>query len=204
MNYMKTATIVAALSSLAFTNLDILRCEDEHRACIEHAISGTEPTPAPVPTRTPKPTATPVTTGTPPSNANCADGILNRSTSSGMWGLRRVTINPGEVKHFCADVNPPLVNGLVSRIFTTWGDATDYECGAIRVTMRQTFPAFRIAGPSTGTSGNVRFTRTAFRQPDCLECVAPGRYEIIAEGIALYNPADPNCNRFAISWGTNE
>jgi hypothetical protein len=120
-----------------------------------------------------------------------------------LFGLKSAVINPGEVKHYCADVGAPLIgdNVVIDRIITTFADNTDFVCGVVRVTMKQTFAPFKMAGPSTGTSGSIRLQRKVWRQPDCPECVARGRYAITVEGIALYDPTAPDCNKFSILWG---
>lgn len=185
----------------AFTNLDIMRCEDEHAACIEEAITGIPPDPTP----TPRPTNPPPINTPPPSGADCSDGMLRGKPIQGqnLYGFDNVEINPGETKHFCADVTVPIVPPAhtIDRIFTTYADNTDFVCGVIRVTMKQTFHPYKQAGPSSGTSGSVRFNRHQFRAPDCAACVQRGRYTVTVEGIALYDPSHPKCNRFTILWG---
>lgn len=138
---------------------------------------------------------------------DCPDGFLNERVVAGQntYGVQNVAIPPGTTRTWCMDVNAPLVptSQDISRIYLSWGDQTDYVCGVVEVQVQQSFSPFKKAGPSTGTSGNLRFSRSVFRQPDCPECVARGRYIVTARGVQLYNPSDPRCQRFTLTWGVN-
>ena len=154
---------------------------------------GSVPTPTPIPGPTP--------------DGECPDGFLNERVVAGQntYGVTNVSIRPGTTRTWCMDVDSPLVpsNQDINRIFLSWGDQTDYVCGVIEMQVQQSFSPHKLAGPSTGTSGNLRFSRKVFRQPDCPECVARGRYIVTAKGVQLYNPSDPRCERFTITWGVN-
>lgn len=155
---------------------------------------------APPPTPTPAPPP-------PPSDGECPDGFMNEQVVTGQatFGVKGVSIRPGVTRRYCADIMPPLVGQgqAFDRIYLSWGDETDYVCGVVEVTMQQSFSPFKKAGPSTGTSGSLRLSRKLFRQPDCPECVAQGRYIVTVRGIQLYNPSDPKCEKFTLTWGVN-
>ena len=150
----------------------------------------------------PTPTPTP-----PPPPGNCPDGFLDESVIQGQntFGVSNVSIRPGTTKRYCARIDAPLIPASqdISRIYVSWGDQTDYVCGVVEVSMQQADSPFHLAGPSTGTSGSVRLSRSAFRQPPCPECVQRGLYYITVKGVQLYNPQDPKCERFTVTWGVN-
>ncbi|MDG2305486.1 MAG: hypothetical protein P8R42_12730 [Candidatus Binatia bacterium] len=137
----------------------------------------------------------------PTGNGNCPDGYLTESVFTGQntVGLKNVSIPPGTTKRYCLDVGEPLVGSSVdiSRIIVSWGDATDYVCGAVEVKMSQLFGSYQSTKASTGTSGSVRFTSGR----RCSGCVDRGVYQITIEGKKLYNPQDPNCKLFHITAG---
>ena len=79
-----------------------------------------------------------------------------------------MAIPPGTTRGHCLPVGSPLIptSQDINRIYLSWDDATDYVCGVLDARTAQLFPFFRTPGPSTGTSGSLRFSRKVFRQPD--------------------------------------
>ena len=149
---------------------------------------------------------------TPTSTPDCPDGYLTRQYGSGLhqFGKGKISVPLGTTRKFCAKVDTPLLPSdfQLDRIYFTWYDETDYECGEVEVTVEQTFPPYLKRGPSRSTNGSHRFNRASHSGgygslKICEDCVKRGVYLITIKATQLYTPADPYCSMHGLVWGYN-
>jgi cysteine-rich repeat protein len=127
----------------------------------------------------------------------CPDGVLSEPFGgSDVFRGVIATIAEGQVKQFCAPVYPPYVPEGIhpTRLTFAWYDASDRNCGALRVIVDPVDgpPRQRDSGGYWANGTLVYLSR--FGTFDRPELTAPGTYVITAMG------GPTTCNRYIIAW----
>lgn len=130
----------------------------------------------------------------------CPDGLLTQEFGNNYRGVF-VTVPDGVVKRYCAPVYPPyLPDGIVAtRLTFSWYDASDWDCGALRVIVEpQEGPPRTRDSVDFFASGAFYYYRRVWAPPpfDLPDYTAPGTYVVTVIG----RLSTPECTRYAIAW----
>lgn len=173
-------------------------CQFDFSACETDAP---DPTPGPEPTPAPTPSPGPVDGACPNGGTFITTPLRNLANGYGI----EFTLDVGETKTFCAQIDSPIVpeNVDLSKLTFIWNDSADYECNEAEVSVAQSFAPYHGRGPSTGASGALRFARqSGFGSwgTTCDDCVSRGIYVITITGKKIWTPSDSKCYRQNLAW----
>ncbi|MBY0274719.1 hypothetical protein K2Z84_05225 [Candidatus Binatia bacterium] len=159
---------------------------------------GNAPTPVPTAIATPSPVPTAID-----ERDLCPDGTLqDRASNTDPWYGVTAVIKPGEVKRYCAKIQPPLIPFYPRQITFSWYETSDQDCGALNVGVDAlSGPPRPRGGAGYSASGNFYYYgKSRGRDGSVIqtpEQTAPGIYVVTVIG---GGELGTTCVNYRIAW----